>query len=62
VLALKLIAKRNKDIADIQVLYKELQIKTREQAQALIDSYIPEAEVQELLSIPETLDKFFPPK
>ncbi len=62
IFTLKIMAHRPKDIADIQTLCKELQIRTREQAQTLIDYYIPEAEIQYLLSIPQTLDNFFPQK
>jgi len=41
VLALKIIAGRGKDIVDSRVLLKQTKIRTREQAQALLDRYIP---------------------
>jgi hypothetical protein len=41
VLALKIIAGRDKDIADSEILLQQTKIKTRQQAQQLLDRYIP---------------------
>jgi hypothetical protein len=41
VLALKIIAGREKDITDSQILLPQTKIKTRQQAQQLLDRYIP---------------------
>lgn len=41
ILALKIIAGRNKDLEDSRLLCQETHIKTRRQAQKLLDRYIP---------------------
>jgi hypothetical protein len=41
VLALKVIAGRDKDLEDMRVLLKQTKIRTREQVQVLLDRYIP---------------------
>lgn len=43
ILALKIIAGRDKDIADLQILRQQTNIKTRQQAKKLLDRYIPPA-------------------
>ena len=60
ILALKLLAGRQKDIEDIQALCDQLQIRTREQAQRLVDLYIPDKQTQQLNELDDTLDDFFP--
>lgn len=59
ILALKLMAGRQKDRADILALCQELQIRDREQAQRLVDLYIPDKELQQLSELEDTLDEFF---
>ncbi|QBD79864.1 hypothetical protein EPA93_29345 [Ktedonosporobacter rubrisoli] len=59
-LALKLVANREKDQADIAALCQELKICTRQQAQRLITMYIPDQEEQHLFAIPTTLNTLFP--
>lgn len=41
VLALKMIAGRDKDIDDSKILLQQTNIKTRQQSQELLDRYIP---------------------
>jgi hypothetical protein len=60
ILALKLFAGRPKDRDDIAVLCQQLQIRTRGQAQILVDRYIPDRQLQQLNHLDETLDDFFP--
>lgn len=60
VLVLKLLANREKDQRDITELCKRFNIHTLQQAQALIDSYMPDPELQRLFITPDTLDKLFP--
>lgn len=57
-LALKLLAGRQKDQRDIEALCQQVQIHSREQAQRLLDKYIPRR-FQQLRHIDETLDLFF---
>jgi hypothetical protein len=57
-LALKLLAGRQKDQRDIEALCQQLQIHSREQAQQLVDQYIPKR-FQQLRHLDETLDLFF---
>jgi hypothetical protein len=58
ILALKLLAGRQKDQRDIEALCQQLQIHNREQAQQLLDHYIP-PRFQQFRRIDETLDLFF---
>lgn len=60
IFALKLLAGRPKDRADIVALRKQLQIQTRYQAQQLIDRYIPNKQLQQLSDLDDTLDDVFP--
>jgi hypothetical protein len=60
ILVLKLIANRPKDQRDISALCKLLNVRTRQEAQNLIDSYIPDVEIQRLFAIPDSLEAFFP--
>ena len=59
ILALKLFADRDKDEDDITALLSDLQITTREQAQAILDCYI-ERKFQKEYRVHLTLDKWFP--
>ena len=59
ILALKLLAGRRKDTGDILALCRELQIQTQEQAQALVDQYIPDPQVQHLNHLERTLKRAF---
>lgn len=59
ILALKLMAGRPKDREDILALSKRLKIRTRGQAQRLVDRYIPDQELQQLNHLDETLDAFY---
>ena len=60
VLALKLFAGRPKDRDDIYSLCQQQQIRAREQAQQLVDRYIPNKQVQQLNYLDNTLDELFP--
>jgi hypothetical protein len=59
ILALKIFAGRPKDRDDIDSLCQQLQIRTREQAQQIVDRYIPNKQVQQLNQLDETLDELF---
>lgn len=59
ILALKLMAGRQKDKDDILALSKRLKIYTHVQAQRLVDRYIPDKQLQQLSDLEDTLDKFF---
>ena len=59
ILALKLLAGRQKDIKDIRLLCQEIHIQTRNQVQQLIDRYIPK-EAQQINNLNDTLDDLFP--
>ena len=59
ILALKLLAGRQKDRNDIYALRQQLLIQTREQAQDLVDRYIPNKQVQQMNNLDVTLRTFF---
>lgn len=59
ILALKLLAGRTKDQEDIQALCQQLHIRTRQQAQQIVDRYIPDKQVQQLNELDEQLDALF---
>ncbi len=59
ILAHKLLAGREKDENDILALSHQLNIKTRVQAQKLVEKYIPNKQLQQLHGLDETLDRFF---
>ncbi len=59
-LALKLLAGRPRDIADIQALSQQLAITSREQAQQVVDRYIPDQTLQLLSHLDLTLHQLFP--
>ncbi|MBO0778494.1 MAG: hypothetical protein J2P37_06655 [Ktedonobacteraceae bacterium] len=58
-LALKLMTYRPKDEPDIVALLQTLQVTTREQAQAILDRYIPDPAYQEHYMVSDTLDDLF---
>ncbi|HEY6408793.1 MAG TPA: hypothetical protein VIY29_15135, partial [Ktedonobacteraceae bacterium] len=60
ILALKLLAGRQKDWDDIYALCQQLKIRTRKQAQQLVDRYIPNKQVQQINDLDDTLNFFFP--
>ncbi len=60
ILALKLLAGRQKDKDDIAVLRQQLRIQTHQQAQQLVDQYIPDRQVQQTNGLNKTLNFFFP--
>lgn len=60
ILALKLLAGRPRDNTDIQSLVQQLGIVTREQAQEIVDRYIPDQQFQQLNHVDMTLDRVFP--
>ena len=59
ILALKLLAGRQKDQNDILALSQQLHIQTREQAQQLLDRYIPNKQVQQINEVEVVLARFF---
>ena len=59
-LALKLLAGRPKDRNDIQALCQRLNVRTRPQAQQLVDRYIPNKQLQQLNHLDDTLNDVFP--
>lgn len=60
ILALKLLAGRQKDRDDISALCQQLNIHTRQQAQRLVDRYITNRQVQQINDLDSTLNFFFP--
>jgi len=59
ILALKLLAGRQKDKKDILALCRQLKIQTREQASRLIDQYIPNKQLQQMSDVDDTLNEYF---
>ena len=59
ILALKLLAGRQKDREDILALCRQLHIQIREQAQQIVDYYVPEREVQQLSGLDDTISDIF---
>lgn len=59
ILAHKLLAGREKDENDILALSQQLKIKTRAQAQKLVEKYIPDKQLHQLHDLDNTLDRFF---
>jgi hypothetical protein len=60
ILALKLLAGRQKDRDDIHALCQQLKIRTRKQAQRLVDRYILDKQIQQMNDLDDTLNLFFP--
>ncbi|EFH89969.1 hypothetical protein [Ktedonobacter racemifer] len=60
ILALKILAGREKDIDDCAILLPQTKIKTRQQAQQLLDQYIlPQAQKENTEQIEYALDELF---
>jgi hypothetical protein len=59
ILALKLMVYRLKDMNDIEALCKELNVTTREQAQAIVDHFVLDRRWQEEYMLEDTLDELF---
>ncbi|GCE23918.1 DUF6036 family nucleotidyltransferase [Dictyobacter kobayashii] len=59
ILALKLMVYRPKDMLDIEALLKQLQVTTREQAQDIVDRFIPDPAWQDHYQFQDTLDELF---
>ena len=60
IVALKILAGREKDIADCRTLLPQTRIRTRKQAKKVLDRYIlPEAQKDEAETIKYTLDVLF---
>lgn len=63
ILACKLMAGRpEKDLSDIHHLCRLLEIKSRDQAQQVVNQYIPSPIQQALYELPKTLDRLFGPE
>ena len=60
ILALKLLAGRQKDVGDVQDLCTRLHIETRTQAQQIVDHYIASKAVQDMNNLDKTLAALFP--
>jgi len=60
ILALKIVAGRDKDLADCAILLPQTNVKTRQQARQLLDQYIlPEAQERNAAQIEDSLNKLF---
>lgn len=60
ILALKILAGREKDIGDCEILLQQIKITTREQAQKLLDRYIlPITQQQNANEIDKSLNELF---
>ena len=60
ILALKILAGRDQDLADCRVLLPQTRIRTRQQAQRVLDRYIlPVAQLEEAENIASSLDVLF---
>ncbi|HVB62091.1 MAG TPA: hypothetical protein VNE61_12920 [Ktedonobacteraceae bacterium] len=59
ILALKLLSGRPKDKDDIYVLCQQEKIQDRQQAQKLVDRYIPDKQVQQMNHLDDILNAFF---
>lgn len=60
ILALKLLAGRQKDMGDIKALCQQLQVQAHEQGQRLVDRYIPNKQLQQLSHLDITFNLVFP--
>ena len=56
----KLLAGRDKDDNDIRALAKKLKVRTRKQAQDLVNSYITNKDLQQQHRLQQKLDRYFP--
>lgn len=59
ILTLKLMVFRQKDMNDVLALLAELDVTTREQAQAIVDRFVPDPRWQEEYVLEDTLDTLF---
>jgi hypothetical protein len=59
ILALKLLAYRDKDRDDIEALFRLKNIQTREQAQRVVNQCVPNPSAHRVFGLEETLDKLF---
>ena len=60
ILALKIVAGRDKDLEDCAILFPQSEISTYEQAQQLLDRYIlPKAQKEHAEQIERSLNKLF---
>jgi hypothetical protein len=60
IFALKILAGREQDLADCRILLPQTRIRTRQQAQRVLDRYIlPEAQQEEAETIASSLDVLF---
>lgn len=59
IFALKIMVFRQKDLNDVEALLKELEITTREQAQAIVDHFVPDQRWQTEYQLEDTLDELF---
>lgn len=59
ILTLKLLAYRDKDKEDIEALCRVLNLRTREQAQNVVNIYVPDTSTQDIFRLEETLEKLF---
>ena len=60
ILALKILAGRDQDLADCRILLPQTRIRTRQEAQRVLDRYIlPEAQQDEAETIASSLDVLF---
>jgi len=60
ILALKILAGRDQDLTDCRILLPQTHIRTRQQAQRVLDRYIlPEAQQEEAETITSSLDVLF---
>lgn len=60
ILALKLLAHRAQDEADIRVLCHELGVSTRDQARRILDTYITDDQIKRLSHVAAALAQLFP--
>ncbi len=60
ILAHKLLAGREKDARDIRMLFDILGIRTRKQAQKIVDKYIKDKGFQDFHNLQGKLDDLFP--
>ena len=59
VLALKLMVFREKDRNDVATLLQSINVTTREQAQAIVDRFVPDKRWQDEYQLSDTLDELF---
>lgn len=60
ILALKLLAHRAQDEADIRILCQNLGIGTRDEARRILDTYVTDDAIKQLSDVDTALDQLFP--